>query len=284
MLTLSRCNFINTHKRSSSRKIKEGIAVSILGKTVIQHRRTVVWFAPAARFVWGVAKGTATTFISRNIGQRWKDSALIVLRKPQEVGAPSAAARILGYYSAKEIGNVATYIRGIMVNLARLVYTIVLSVLTIIGVELYRLGNLLITHGSIWIMAGFNYGKELLGGWGVALTDFILVLYSGLYGFLIIGIILLVLRTVYVFLYNMFYLRFYLASHGEVVVDEIQKLEQTQLYTRSEQLQKFINRSELVSYVKSVLPHPQSKNKVVVEFYSDEELQGISTTAKSHKK
>jgi hypothetical protein len=284
MLTLSnfkRFPISSRDSRNYSRKIKAGI--SGFKMTEIQ-RRTVVWLAPAARFVWGVTKGTVGTFVTRKLGQRWKDSALIVLRKPAEVGAPSAAARILSYYSAKEIGNVATYMRGIMVNLARLVYTVVLSVLTIVSVELYHLGNLIVASGSLWIMVGFNYGKDLLTSWGVTLTDFILVLYSGFYGFLILSIVLLVLRTVYVFLYNMFYLRFYLASHGDVVVDEIQKLEQVQLYTRSEQVQKFINRSELVNQVKSVVPHPQSKNKVIMEFYSDEELQGIATAPKTNKK
>lgn len=270
-----------TNAHHHTLRIKAGVSMVI---EIRIQRRTVVWLAPAARFVWGVTKGTVGTFVTRKLGQRWKDSALIVLRKPAEVGAPSAAARILSYYSAKEIGNVATYMRGIMVNLARLAYTVVLSILTVVGVELYHLGNLIVASGSLWIMAGFNNGKDLLTSWGVTLTDFILVLYSGFYGFLILSSVLLVLRTVYVFLYNMFYLRFYLASHGDVVVDEIQKLEQVQLYTRSEQVQKFINRSELVNQIKSIVPHPQSKNKVIMEFYSEEELQGIATAPKTNKK
>jgi len=202
MLTLSSCNFLNAatrHGRYHPRKVKEGIGGFKM--TPIQFRRSMFWFV--VRTTWQIGRFILTPKTGKLIFSKcfptmgkatispiplrtnYVDKALLLARK---YNLPSALAAV----------------RVALASVGGIVYTALWGIIIFVLDMGYLYGKV-VYEQSIGLLLGlYRTGFEYLTTYVGQLTDQFLMLYSIVFGSIVLYLVYRVLRYVYDVGYNIY--------------------------------------------------------------------------------
>ena len=197
------------------------------------QRRTMFWFA--ARTAWMVTKTASGLILTRTAGDKFRAVKNLILTKPTEAGLKPATNYIASYFAQRAIPNGANKLRNSLLNIARLIYGTVLSLLTYLAIELYNVGHILVSETSKHLIALFNFGRELLMKLVGPLSDLMMVAYTVAYLLALAFVAYVVFRLIHHTLHSLFGFRSVMRAIVDTVtgqVEEEQKIDHTAFFNK----------------------------------------------------
>jgi hypothetical protein len=184
---------------------------------------------PLVKLGFGLARTGISFLFSRSLGKTYQAARIRLITKPAESNLKSIAARNLLRFGSSGIRFAGNHLRNFLFNIARLIYTTVLSLLSWLAIAVYNGFNSLLETVSKLVLVYFNWERgQLIHFVGGPLTDFQTMGYFIVYCLFLLLICFLMVKMLDAIVYNFWQFRSYVRAKLEIVSTHMLDLEKEQ--------------------------------------------------------
>jgi hypothetical protein len=216
----------STLKKNNKLQLGNGMIIKkkIESRVILRHSSSLI--VPLLKVGFGLTRTGLGLLFSRSLGKTYQAARFRLITRPEETNLKSVAAQNLVRFSGMGIKFAGNHLRNFFFNIARLIYTTILSFLSWLAVSVYNGFNALLETVSKLVLVYFNWGKgQLIHFLGGPLTDLQTIGYFIVYGLFLLVLCFIIIKMIDAVLYNFWQARAYVRAKLEIVSTHMLDLE-----------------------------------------------------------